>query len=70
MPERPTLRFQFIYLAGCWWVITDGSGLHRSFAACVARGPRWLGKARSVHGPANSFLAELLGLITGIRLVL
>ena len=69
MPVPPTLQLQFIRRDGWWWVISDGSGLHRSFAACVARGPIWLGKAGRVHGPANSFLAELWGLITALRLV-
>ena len=59
MPVPPTLKHQFIYQYGWWWIISDGSGLHRSFAACVARGPRWLGKTGRLHGLANSFLAEL-----------
>ena len=60
---------QFIRQKARWWVIFDGSGLHRSFATCVARGPEWRSLAGRVHGPANSFLAELWGLIHALRLI-
>ena len=63
------LHCQWIRLRRGWWVISDGSGLHRSFAACVARGPSWRGVAGRVHGPANSYLAELWGLVHALQLI-
>ena len=56
MPVPPTLQYQFICQDGWWWVISDGSGLDRSFATCVARGPSWLGKAgRTSTAPPTHF---------------
>ena len=67
-PLRP-LHPQWLRQLSVWWIISDGSGLHCSFGACEARGPSWRGVAGRVHGPANSFLAELWGLVHALRLV-
>ena len=72
-PGDPNTQFIRLHVARgshtCWWVIFDGSGKHRSFATCVARGPEWRGIAGRIHGSDNSFLAELWACIHAIRLI-